>query len=126
MANVLLIEPDKVLGGTYQQALRLWGYEVTHAFSAQEAINAADKARPDVVVLELQLIGHDGIEFLQEFRSYPEWQDVPVVVLSHLTRELLEQSRVTLARDYGVYDCLYKPRTTLSHLQRAINGVLGI
>lgn len=124
MANILLIEPDKVLADTYSRALGFGGHTVVQAFSAQEAIHAADQSTPDAVILELQLIGHDGIEFLQEFRSYVEWQEIPVIVLSNLTRGMFDRSRTALSRDYGVDDCLYKPRTTLRQLLHVLDRVL--
>jgi DNA-binding response OmpR family regulator len=123
MAKVLLIEPDGVLARTYIKALEFAGHSVVQARSAQQAIDAVDAGKPDIVVLELQLVTHDGIEFLHELRSYSEWQDVPVIVLSGLTRGLFEQARQTLQRDFGVQHCLYKPRTSLEQLTRIITEV---
>jgi DNA-binding response OmpR family regulator len=120
MANVLLIEPDATLGRTYMQALQHAGHTVGMASGAQDAINVADSLQPDVVVLELQLAVHNGIEFLHEFRSYPEWQSVPVIVNTHMNPAVLEPVQGTLKRDLGVELCLYKPRTSLEQLLSAV------
>src|SRR5665213_2102299 len=82
MARILLIEPDRRLAETYAKALVAAGHKVTARAGAQSAITAADGAKPDLVILELQLIEHSGVEFLYEFRSYPEWQDIPVLIHS--------------------------------------------
>lgn len=66
MSQVLLIEPDKLLAKTYQAALKTSGHKVRVASNSQDAINIADKTTPDIVVMELQLVGHSGIEFLYE------------------------------------------------------------
>ncbi len=124
MADVLLIEPDTVLARSYQKALAHAGHKVAHATTAQDALNLADTQIPDIVIVELQLVAHDGIEFLHEFRSYAEWLEVPVVVLSSLTRGSFEQARQTLLRDFGVAACLYKPRTSLERLMRTVGEVL--
>jgi DNA-binding response OmpR family regulator len=116
MSKVLLIEPDAVLARIYMQALQHVGHVVEHAYSAQDAINAADGLSPDVVVLELQLAVHNGIEFLHEFRSYSEWQGVPVVINTHLTPSAMASVQPILERDFGVTACLYKPRTSLQQL----------
>ncbi|HSD55602.1 MAG TPA: response regulator [Candidatus Saccharimonadales bacterium] len=121
MANVLLVEPDIALARTYVQALQHVGHEVVHVVSAQDAIMAADQTQPDVVVLELRMAVHDGIEFLHEFRSYPEWQGIPVVVNSHITSSSLAPVQTALQGDLGVVATLYKPRTSLQQLISQVN-----
>lgn len=121
MAHVLLIEPDAVLARTYMQALQHVGYTVAHARSAQDAVNEADDTLPDLVVMELQIAMHDGIEFLQEFRSYPEWQRIPVVINTSITPAVLAPVLHALAHDLGVTTCLYKPHTTLQQFISTVN-----
>ena len=116
MANVLLIEPDHALARTYVHAMQHAGYQVTHVVTAQDAIHTADEPKPDVVVLELRLAIHDGVEFLHEFRSYSEWQQIPVVVNTHLEPSVVAGVREALERDFGVVACLYKPATSLQQL----------
>ena len=82
--HILLIEPDKLLGQTYSQMLQQAGHALSTVATAQQAIFAADEHRPDLVLLELQLVSHSGIEFLYEFRSYPDWQSIPVMIVSHV------------------------------------------
>jgi CheY-like chemotaxis protein len=124
MANVLLLEPDRVLARTYAQALEHVGYTVTTCQAGQEAIQLLEDFSADVVVLELQLTGHGGIEFLHELRSYPEWQTLPVVINTNLTPQAIAPLRAALQRDAGVTACLYKPRTSLQQLVRAVNDQL--
>lgn len=121
MAHVLLIEPDSLLARTYTQALQHAGHTVAHAHSAQEAINEADDKKPDVVVLELRMTVHDGVEFLQEFRSYSEWLHTPVIINSATPPAALRSVQYALEHDYGVTMCLYKPHTTLHQLLSAVN-----
>jgi len=121
MANVLIIEPDRILAGTYRQALQTAGHEVIMCASAQSAIFAADAVKPDVVILELQLIEHSGIEFLYEFRSYTEWQDVPVVLLTNVPPTEFTQSGDILRQELGVREYHYKPLTSLRSLLASVN-----
>lgn len=120
MANVLLIEPNKVLARTYASALTQAGHEVRHAAGAQAAIDAADVCTPDIIVLEPQLATQDGIAFLHELRSYGEWREIPVILHTYLPPSRLEAVKVVLARDLGVSVCLYKPKTTLERLIRVV------
>ena len=116
--NILLIEPDFVLARTYRAALALDGHMVRVAATAQAAIQEADDCRPDLVLLELQLVSHSGIEFLYEFRSYPDWQNVPVVVVSTVPPGEFADSWALLKNELGVSAYRYKPRTSLKALQR--------
>jgi len=118
--HVLLLEPNTLLAQTYTQALQQDGFSVAHAASAQTAVFAADKHQPDVVILELQLPEHSGLEFLHEFRSYPEWKDVPVIVHSMLPPTQTIQVEESLRRDLGVKALLYKPRTSLTQLLQTV------
>lgn len=124
MAEILLIEPDRLLAESYVQALQSAGHEVNAASSAQAAIMAADAIRPDLVVLELQLVEHSGIEFLYEFRSYPDWQAIPVIIHTHVPAAEFNDSWKLLRGELGVRDYLYKPHTTLKRLTAAVGGHL--
>lgn len=123
MAHVLLVEPDRILANLYMVGLQTAGHQVTVCTSAQSAIHAADKHKPDVVILELQLIDHSGIEFLYEFRSYPEWQNIPVLVLSNIPMVEFAGSHELLAKELGVDAYFYKPATTTKRLISAVNQV---
>ncbi len=118
--KILLIEPDKVLAKTYCQALENIGHQVSVVGQAQDAVLLADKTTPDLVVLELQLAGHNGMEFLYEFRSYPEWQNIPIIIHSFVTLERTGLNK-EIVQKLGIYDYLYKPTTSLSTLLATVN-----
>lgn len=120
MAKLLLIEPERLLADTYAAALTAAGHEVRHAATAQAAIHSADEVIPDLVLLELQLARHDGVEFLHEFRSYQEWQAIPVIVHSFMVPGELALAEPALRQRLGVGAVLYKPRTALKQLLSAI------
>lgn len=120
--NILLIEPDVLLAKAYCAAMQRKGWRVQHVIDAQSAINAADTQRPDVVVLELQLVGHSGIEFLQEFRSYTEWLAIPVLVLTLIKPEAI-QSNSVLCQQLSIARVLYKPVTSLDTLLLAVDAI---
>lgn len=120
--KILCIEPDRKLAGTYARYFTAHGYEVVVAPSAQTGILAADKNSPDVVILELQLVAHSGVEFLHEFRSYSDWREIPVIVHSQVPpQEFLASKK--LLKLLGVIAYHYKPRTTLQDLLHAVQEV---
>lgn len=121
--KIVLLEPDKVLASTYRQALMQAGHKVTMCATAQAAIFAADDLQPDLVIMELQLTGHSGIEFLYEFRSYDDWVAVPVLVLTNVPAGEFDGCWDLLKNQLNVQHYHYKPLTSLRALLRSVETV---
>ena len=119
MTRVLLIEPDTYLARLYTEALKQTGYKVDMASGAQMAITMADHNTPDLVILEIQLAQHNGLEFLYEFRSYKEWQNVPVL-LHTLVPPADFSENIVLWNEIELAGYLYKSRTNLGQLLRSV------
>lgn len=120
---IVIIEPDKKLARTYQRTFENLGHDVSVVAHAQDAVHVADARRPDIILLELQLSAHNGIEFLYEFRSYPEWQEIPVILLTLVPPHSL-QITAPLMRQLHITKCLYKPATSLKQLTAAVEEVV--
>lgn len=80
--HILIVDPDRI----YTQALCRYfehkGYTVSIAHTAQLGVQRADEKQPDAVIIEADLPRHNALEFIYEFRSYSEWRDVPVLLLT--------------------------------------------
>lgn len=101
------------------RSLKRAGHTVRHAVEAEQAIQLADSKHPDAVILSMELARHNGVEFLYEFRSYSEWQDVPVIALASLpTSELLGDG--ILRQQLGVDAVLVRSQTHADDLVRAV------
>lgn len=118
--RILLIEPDLVLAKTYCHTFEQNHYKVDWQNSAQKAIITADKNRPDIIILELKLAGHSGPEFLYEFRSYADWQNVPIIILSSIPESEVKVSKSAWDK-LNIKRYLYKPTTSLAQLLDAID-----
>lgn len=116
--KILLIEPNALIAAQYAGYLSDRGHEINKVTDAQEAILAADKNTPDVVIMEPLLAAHSGIEFLYEFRSYGEWQDIPVIVISRVRAGKLGLNDKN-SKELKV-TALYKPEITLQKLAAAV------
>lgn len=125
MSQVLLVEPDKPLAKIYQDAIKSAGYDVSVVSGSQSAINSASNVKPDVVVLEIQLIEHSGIEFLYEFRSYSDWQEVPILIHTNVPYFELRDGWPLLNQSLGVAMYKYKPDTVLDELIASIGELVA-
>lgn len=102
MSRVLVVDDEKQILRALSTNLRARGYEVDTAATGEDALIAASKHKPDVVILDLGLPGIDGIEVIHALRGY---SDVPILVLS--VRE--NESDKVMALDAGADDFITKP-----------------
>ena len=69
--------------------LKTEGYEVIQAYSGMEAKVLAGKYRPFAITLDIIMPGRDGWQILEELKSDPTTEDIPVICISILdNREL--------------------------------------
>lgn len=121
--RILLLEPDIPTSRIIREYLERSGAVIVDtAHSAQEAVHIADEHTPDIVIVELAIREHNGFAFLHEFRSYPEWAHIPVIVHSHLDVE--EAAASQHWKTLGAVDYFYKPNTTLKQLDTSVRSTL--
>jgi two-component system cell cycle response regulator DivK len=58
------------------------GWEVLSAFEAQAAREILDQRIPDIILLDIQLPGCDGLDLVREFRARPSMAELPVIALT--------------------------------------------
>ena len=92
------------------------------AQNAQKAISMIDELKPSVIILELQLSGHSGIEFLHEFRSYEDWTNIKVIIHSSVPKTSLNLD-ARIWRQLGIYKYLYKATTSLDRLVDSVKSI---
>ncbi len=122
VARILLLETDVLYARILSDYLSQHDYQVDWVQDAQAAIHAADTCAPDIVIMELLLGLHNGVEFLQEFRSYSDWQHVPVLVITHVPPDAHTQA---LTRQLGVKQYIHKSTARLSDIERYVAGIIA-
>lgn len=123
MARIILIESDRLLAQNFSQYLTDRKHNVSWHVDPQMAMDDADENPPDIVVLDLLLAGRSGIEFLYEFRSYADWQKLPVVVISTIAVEDLGEC-ISAFEQLNVTAYRYKPTTSLAQLADTLERAL--
>jgi DNA-binding response OmpR family regulator len=104
-STILLVEDDTNLRDTLAYRLRHEGYSVVTAADGVQAIEAARKTRPDLIVLDLMLPGLDGLEVCKQVRVMPETQAAPIIMLT----ARVEESDMILGLELGADDYVTKP-----------------
>ena len=116
--HVLIVEDESVNAAVIEHQLRKLGYSVAGtATSGEEALELAEKTKPDVVLMDIQLEGQmDGVETAISIRRKLA---VPVVYLTATSDEqTIERARATEA--YGYLHKPFQERDVHSTLQLAL------
>lgn len=117
MINVLIIDPDIQVCELLSDYLE-HDFSVVTVVDSQQAIHQADRIKPDIIILELAIPDQNGLAFLHEFRSYEEWQSIPIIL--HTMIPPKADVDIHAWRDLGVKEYLYKPTTNLKKLKEII------
>jgi two-component system, chemotaxis family, chemotaxis protein CheY len=83
--HILMIDDDYELSEIYANILRKYGHQVVEVDSAQSALDSLEIYPTDVIIMDLLLPHNNGLSFLHELRSYVDWVDIPVIIISNLS-----------------------------------------
>ena len=92
---VLLVEDDVDARRIMAHALEKAGWNVSEASNGQEALDMMPDLQPRLILLDLMMPVMDGFGFLVEMRIRPEWQDIPVIVIT--AKDLSREDRSRLS-----------------------------
>jgi DNA-binding NtrC family response regulator len=105
--SVLIVDDEEAARYGVRRALASLGYEIAEAGSVAEARVQFDERAPDLLLLDVNLPGQSGLEFLRELNEGEEAQAAaPLVIL--ITAHGSERMAVEAIKT-GAYDYLSKP-----------------
>ena len=86
--RVLIVDDEPNIVLSLEFLLRQQGYEVSVARDGEEALAAASRLRPDLVVLDVMLPGLDGFEVCRRLRERPEAAGLKILLLTARGRDV--------------------------------------
>lgn len=81
-SRILIVDDDISVTDTFSRMLRLEGYEVWAALSADEGLSLAQAHRPHAVILDLRMPLTSGLQFLRAIRAIPGLTGTPVAIVT--------------------------------------------
>ena len=100
--KVLVVDDEKMIVKGIRFSLLQGGYEVDTAYDGDEALQKANENQYDIILLDVMLPKHSGLEVLQQIR---EFSSVPVIMLTAKGEDMDK----ILGLDYGADDYITKP-----------------
>ena len=82
MKKILVIEDNETNMYLIGFILRKNKYEVIEAKTSEEGIELALKERPDLIIMDIQLPGIDGLETTRKIRELKVDEELPIIALT--------------------------------------------
>jgi len=79
---ILVVEDNEANQALVQAVLELEGYRVELAASALEALDHLRDRAPDLILMDVQLPGQDGLSLTRQLKADPATNAIPVVALT--------------------------------------------
>lgn len=116
--RVLIIDDDNLVGISLKKALTKLEYEVELCDNGEEAVSKIEQFQPEVILLDIYLTTHNGIDLLKDFQK--KFFSTPVIMITGYSDVKIAVS----AMKSGAFDFLLKP-IDLDQLQFVINKALN-
>ena len=80
--TILIVDDDRSVADTFARMLKLEGFGVETALSAETGLERATAVRPDAIILDLRMPITNGLQFLRCVRGVPELENIPVAIVT--------------------------------------------
>ena len=120
--KILLVEDDEVLASVYRARLEMEDFEVMEVHDGEQALTAALKCRPDLIILDAMMPKISGFDVLDILRNTPETMNLQIIMLTALSQE----SDRERAEKLGVDEYLVKSQVMISDVIEKVREHLGI
>jgi DNA-binding response OmpR family regulator len=98
MAKILIVDDEEHIRYLYSEELSESGYEVITADSGYMLLEKIEKEKPNLIVLDIKMVGYNGLDLLQEIRN--KFYDLPVVLCT--AYDTFKKDMKSIAADFYV------------------------
>ena len=92
--TILIVDDDRSVADTFARMLKLEGFGVATALSAEAGLVQAKASPPDAIILDMRMPITNGLQFLRQLRQQPDLVRVPVAIVTgdyFLTQQIQDE-----------------------------------
>ena len=120
--KILLVEDDEALASVYKSRLDIEGFDTKGVYNGEDALSAAMKFKPDLILLDAMMPKISGFDVLDILRNTPETAQVRVIMLTALSQPKDKERAEAL----GVNDYLVKSQVVIGDVIERVKFHLGM
>lgn len=119
MKRILIIEDNETNIYLISFILKKNGYEVLEAKTGEEGIELALKEKPNLIIMDIQLPGIDGLETTKRIRESKEDKGIPIIALTSYAMTG-DRERALSAGCNGYLEKPINPDTIMEEIEKFI------
>ncbi len=105
MAQVMIVDDQINTAKMLSMAVNMLGHESLELYRGEDAVEMLRSVKPDFVLLDFMMPGMNGLRTLEEMRTIPNGEQVPIFLLTAAQDRYLEEQ----AKEAGATGFLPKP-----------------
>jgi len=118
--KILIVEDDDFLLQMYSTKLELEGFKVFEAINGLQGLKVAQKEKPDLILLDLNLPELNGFEVLSQLKRDEETSNIRVLILTNYS----QKEDIDRCLELGADDYLIKAHFVPSEVIAKIKDIL--
>jgi len=120
MSTILIVEDNEKNMKLARDVLQSKGYATLEAVTGEDGVRLAIEKRPDLVLMDIQLPGINGIEALRQVRANPGSARIPVVAFTASVTST-DRSQISAAG----FDAFLRNPINLKEFLETVKRLLG-
>jgi DNA-binding response OmpR family regulator len=119
--TILIVEDDHFLSSLLKARLEKEGFVVYHGVDGEEGLKLFREVSPDMALIDLILPRLSGFEVLEAISMDPQFNRIPVIVLTNLAQE----SDIEKAKSLGAIDYFVKVKISIDDIIHKVEEVMS-
>ena len=120
MQKITIVEDDIMILEMYKLKFEFAKFKVSTALDGKEGLEVIEREKPDVVLLDIRMPVMSGDEMLRELRATEWGKEIPVMVLTNISRDEAPRTLWHL----GVSDYIVKASSTPQMILEKVEQLL--
>lgn len=104
----MVVEDNEKNRKLIRVVLKAKGYNIIEATTGEEALSLLQKQKPDIILMDIQLPGIDGLTLIKQIKAEAKTSDIPIIAVTAYAMKGDEQKIL----DTGCDDYVSKPIDT--------------